>query len=244
MVTDLNINYTSPAGKEFTFAAARFAGVNPSSRVLDMGCGYGDGACNLASEFRCKITACDISKEDIDVARKSAEERNVSHLISFEQMDITQADFSKTPYDLVLAEGGVLSFISRRKGLLLANSWLVPRGWMAFSDLIMLSDRVPSEIRAIFEDGNYHYETESSYRKLVAEIGMEVHFMSLVPVSGWDNYYAHMARRLEDDKGFFADRRIKLAFHQEIDAFYRLEAFRYIGYLFCVARKKNIQTGI
>jgi hypothetical protein len=68
---------------------------------------------------------------------------------------------------------------------------------------------------------------------------MEVHFMSLVPPSGWDNYYAHMARHLEDDRGFFADKRIKLAFHREIDVFYRLEAFKYIGYLFCITRKKT-----
>jgi hypothetical protein len=46
-----------------------------------------------------------------------------------------------------------------------------------------------------------------------------------------------MARRLEDDKGFFADKGIKRAFHREIDVFYRLEGFRYVGYLFCVVRK-------
>jgi hypothetical protein len=46
-----------------------------------------------------------------------------------------------------------------------------------------------------------------------------------------------MARRLEDKKGFFADKRIKLAFHKEIDVFYRLEGFKYVGYLFCIARK-------
>ena len=33
MVTDIKTNYTSPAGKECSFAAARFAGINPSSRV-------------------------------------------------------------------------------------------------------------------------------------------------------------------------------------------------------------------
>ena len=87
--------YTSPAGKEFSFAAARFAGINPSSRVLDMGCGYGEGACNLASEFRCKITACDYSQENVEFARKLAVKRNVSHLIDFQKIDLTKADFSK-----------------------------------------------------------------------------------------------------------------------------------------------------
>lgn len=239
MVTDLLSNYTSPAGKEFTFAAARFAGINPSSHVLDMGCGYGDGACNMASEFRCRVTACDISEENIEFARQLAVERNVSHLINFKTLDLLSGTLPENSFDLVLAEGGVLSFISRRKGLSLASSLLTSRGWMAFSDLILLSDKVPDEILSIFENDKYHYETEHSFRKLVSEMNMEVHFMALVPPSGWDNYYAHMARRMEDSKGFFADKRIKLAFHREIDVFYRLEGFKHVGYLFCITRKKK-----
>jgi len=231
--------YTSPAGKEFSFAAARFAGINPSSRVLDMGCGYGEGSCNLALEFRSKITACDYSQENIDFARKLAVKRNVSHLIDFQVIDLMKADFSKTPFELVLAEGGVLSYLSRPKGLQMASRWLCPRGWFAFSDLIFLSDRVPEEIKKIFEHDIYQYETEQSYRKLITEADMETHFLALVPPSGWDNYYAHIARRLEDKEGFFADKRIKLAFSREIDIFYRYEGYRYVGYLFGVLRKKK-----
>ncbi len=239
MVTDIHTNYTSPAGKEFSFAAARFAGINPSSHVLDMGCGYGEGACNLASEFRCRVVACDNNPENIKIGQKTAIEHNISHLITFENRDILTADYSETPFELVLAEGGVLSYIVRSKGFSLADRWLVSRGWFAFSDLIIIAQTVPDEVRSIYEDTTYRYETEHSYRELIANADMEVHFMCLVPPSGWDNYYAHMARRLEDKNGFFADRRIKLAFHHEIDVFYRLEAYKYIGYLFCVARKKS-----
>jgi cyclopropane fatty-acyl-phospholipid synthase-like methyltransferase len=239
MVTDLSSNYTSPAGKEFTFAAARFAGITPASRVLDMGCGYGEGACNLASDFRCRITAVDLSEENTAFGRQMAVQRGVSHLLDFQVTDITTCDFTAEPFELVMAEGGVLSFIGRKAGMTLAANWLQPRGWFVFSDLIMLSDNAPDEVRAIFEDSKYHYESETSYRALVKEAGFDIHFMALVPQSGWDNYYAHMARRLEDEKGFFSDRRIKLAFHKEIDVFYRLEGYRYVGYLYCICRKRS-----
>jgi 2-polyprenyl-3-methyl-5-hydroxy-6-metoxy-1,4-benzoquinol methylase len=237
MVTDLHSNYSSPAGKEYSIAAGRLALINPASRVLDMGCGYGDGATNLAQEFRCRVAAIDLSEENIGFARSLAVDKGVSHLINFETGNILDADYSQEPFDLVLAEGGVLSFISREKGLSLAASWLAPRGWFSFSDLIMLSERVPDEVRRIFEDEKYHYETEASYRKMITAAGFDIQLLCMVPQSGWDNYYAHMARRLEDDRGFFADKRIKLAFHKEIDVFYRLEGFRYVGYLFCIARK-------
>jgi cyclopropane fatty-acyl-phospholipid synthase-like methyltransferase len=238
VVTDPNTNYSSPAGKEFSRAAARIAGVNPASRVLDIGCGYGEAATTLAAEFRCKVTAVDTSGENIEAARKLAAERRVGHLITFETADITKLDYTQKPFDLILAEGGIFSFLSRTAGLKLAAQWLPANGWLAFSDLIVLSEKLPDEVGAIFENEKYHYESEGSYRALADRSGFDVHLMSLIPPSGWDNYYAHMARRLEDSQGVFADRRVKLAFHREIDIFYRLEGFRYVGYLFCMARKR------
>jgi SAM-dependent methyltransferase len=217
--------------------AGRLAAITPATRALDLGCGYGEGTCNLASEFRCRVAAIDLSRENIDSGRQIAVERGVSHLIDFISGDLLTHDFGKDKFDLILAEGGIFSFVGRRRGLELANSLLLPSGWVAFSDLILLSEEIPPEVLSTFEDSTYHYETEASYRKLVREAGFSQNLICLVPQSGWDNYYAHMARRLEDDKGFFADRRIKLAFHKEIDVFYRMEAFKYIGYLVCMARK-------
>jgi len=238
MVTDLKTNYTSPAGGEFTRVAARVSGVNPASTVLDMGCGYGEASATIAAEFRCRVTAVDNNPENIELAKALCMERKIGHLVTFESKDLLACDFAENKFDLVLAEGGIFSFISRREGLRLAKAWLQDNGWLAFSDLILLSEKVPEDVRSVFEDEKYHYESEGSYRALVAEAGFEVQLMSLVPPSGWDNYYGHMARRLEDSKGVFADRRVKLGFHREIDVFYRLEGFRYIGYLFCMARKK------
>lgn len=239
MVTDNKSNYTSPAGKEFTLTAGRFAGIHPASRVLDAGCGYGEGICNIVNEFRCKAVAIDINGENLEFAQDLAVERRVSHLVDFRKEDILSTDFSEEPFDLILAEGGILSYIGRSRGLRLMSTWLVPHGWLSFSDLILLAKNIPSEVLDIFENSTYHYETEDTYRKIVDEAGYSIHYMSLVPPSGWDNYYAHMARRLEDEKGFFADKKIKLAFHKEIDVFYRLEAFKYVGYLVGIIRKKE-----
>jgi SAM-dependent methyltransferase len=239
MVTDTASNYTSPAGREFTLAAGRLAGVNPASRSIDLGCGYGDAACSLAAEYRCRVVAIDIAEENIEFARRQAVERGVSHLIDLRVGDVLAADFGPAPADLVLAEGGLFSFIGRRRGMELAHSLLAPLGWLAFSDLVMLSKDTPAGVLAIFEDDKYHYETEEAYREMVKEAGFSPNVVCMVPPSGWDNYYAHVARRLEDDKGFFADRQIKLAFHKEIDVFYRLEGFRYVGYLVCFARKRG-----
>jgi cyclopropane fatty-acyl-phospholipid synthase-like methyltransferase len=239
MVTDIHSHYSSPAGREQTLAAGRFAILTPASKVLDAGCGTGDGAITLAQEFRCKVDAVDISENGISAARVRAVDRGVSHLVTFLQQDILSADYSLDPYDLVLAEGGVLSFVGREKGLSLISSWLAPRGWIAFSDLIFLSDKAPEPVKQIFDDKKYRYESEASYRELIGKAGFDIQLFGLVPQSGWDNYYAHMSRKLEEQSGVFADPRIKLAFHREIDIFYRHEGFRYVGYMFCIARKRE-----
>ncbi len=242
MVTDLTSCYTSPAGKEFTLLAGRYAGITPASRVLDIGCGYGAGVTNMASEFRCRCTAVDTSEANLKIAQSRAEELRVSHLIEFVQNDIKEMDAPEDQYDLVLAEGGVLSLLGRDTGLDLSSAFLKQRGWLAFSDLVLLTEerKVPAEVLHIFDNSSFHYESEASYRQLLKNAGFEPHIISLVPPSGWDNYYAHMARRLEDSEGFFADRKVKELFHREIDVFYRLEGFRYIGYLFGLVRLDKV----
>lgn len=237
MVTDSKSNYTSPAGKEFTLTAGRFAGIHPASSVLDIGCGYGEGVCDITSEFRCKAIAVDSNADHIEFAQNLAIERRVSHLIVFKNENILDSIYNNNHFDLILAEGGILSFIGRKQGLERIYPLLISRGWIAFSDLILLSDKIPFDVLDIFDNKTYKYETEASYRKLITDLGYEIKFMCLVPPSGWDNYYAHMARRLEDSQGYFANKKIKLAFHREIDTFYRLEGFKYVGYLVCIARK-------
>jgi ubiquinone/menaquinone biosynthesis C-methylase UbiE len=241
MVTDIKSNYTSPAGKEFTLVAGRFAGISPASRILDIGCGYGDGVCNIVSEFRCRATAIDINNDNIKIARTQAENRKVSHLINFITGDILCETINDTPFDLVLAEGGILTMLDRPKSIEMMRDFLLPRGWLAFSDLILLTEpeNIPAEILNIYDQQRFNYANETSYRKLFRSSGFDIHLMTLVPQSGWDNYYAHMARRLEDQTGFFADKQVKSFFHREMDIFYRLEGFKYIGYLFGLVRKAS-----
>ncbi len=241
MVTDIKSCYTSPAGKEFTLIAGRFAGVTPGSKILDAGCGYGAGVTNIVENFCCQALAIDNNSDNIDIARSSAEDKKISHLIEFVGNDVRTLEERNEKFDLILAEGGILSLLGRENGLELFDKLLTSRGWLAFSDLILLTNEqnIPADVLHIFDHKRYNYESEATYRKILENSGYETHLMSLVPPSGWDNYYAHMARCLEDETGFFADKHIKQLFHREIDIFYRLEGFRYVGYLFGLVRKKD-----
>jgi SAM-dependent methyltransferase len=239
MVTDNLSRLISPAGKEFARAACRFAGIHPGSHVLDLGAGYGEDACTVASEFRCRITAIEKNKEYIEYGRSLAISKQVSHLITFRAEDFFRCDYAENAHDLILAQGGAFNAVGRGRSLACLYEQMPDRAWFAFSDFIFLSENPPHEVFDLFAHESGGCETEKSYRGLLQNTGFSIHFVCLVPQSGWDNYYAHIARRLEDQNGIFSDPRIKICLHKEIDIFYRLKAHQHIGRLFCICRKET-----
>ncbi|KMQ51099.1 putative methyltransferase [Chitinispirillum alkaliphilum] len=217
-------------------AAGRIAGINPSSNILVLDSGFGEGVCTLASEFRCKISAFDSCKTKNKEAHSLAINKGVSHLVSLNG-DFFTTELEPGTFELAILEKSALS--SKKRSVLLARvqELLQMRGWLAFSVPIKLADSVPNKILSCFEDGGGKIEKEEFYRSLIENSGFDIHFTGLVPQSGWDNYFSHLACHLGDEKGYYADALMKIRSHQQIDAFYRLEASRYIGYLFCIARK-------
>ncbi len=239
MVTDQNYRFTSPAGRECILAAARFAAVNPSSRVLDLGCGLGAAACTLAREFRCRVDALDNRPGFTKIARNSAVEQNVSHLVKIEEVDPLKSDFSEDPYDLAVLEGGFLNAASESALMHKIPDWLLSRGWLAFANLIYTVSDIPPEIRLTFGEPNKVVPNEGKIREMIDSVGLELHYVGMVAPSSWDNYYSFVARKLGDKDGYYSDYLVKTRLHKEIDIFYNQNALQCLGYLFCIARKKN-----
>ncbi|KAA6224884.1 MULTISPECIES: HemK/PrmC family methyltransferase [unclassified Campylobacter] len=73
-------------------------------KILEIGFGSGILSIILAKKFNCKITACDISKRALKMAKKNAKIHQVSHLINFVLMDFKKIKgnfdfiFSNPPY--------------------------------------------------------------------------------------------------------------------------------------------------
>ena len=239
MVTDVLYNFTSPAGRECTVAAARFAAVNPSSGVLVLGCGSGAGAVVLAKEFRCKVLAADTRNGLAQEAVKQCEKEGVSHLITVIHNDPFQNVDDDSLFDLIIAEGGYLTSASRTLFFKSLSQKLALRGWAAFADRIYTSAEIPTAVQKIFGEKDKETLSEELYRSLIKETGLDLQYIGLVPASGWDNYYAHMARRLTDTTGYYGNQTVKSSLHKEINQFYRMNCLKHIGYLFCIVRKNR-----
>ncbi|MCL2218611.1 MAG: methyltransferase domain-containing protein [Chitinispirillia bacterium] len=238
MITDPDYNFASPAGREFVYAAARFAAVNPSSRILNLGAGCGAGAATIAKEFRCKILAVDTRQGLALKARTLCEKEAVSHLVTVDTKDPFDTNHAEDPFDLIIAEGGFLKPTVRKTFFEKLPQWLKTRSWVAFADKIYTTEKVPVQVQQTFGEIKKQTLTEEAYREMVKCADLDLHYIGLAPPSNWDNYYGHMAQRIADTEGHFAAPPVRAAMHNEINIFYRMECSKYLGYLSCICRRK------
>ena len=68
-----------------TAELATAAGIESSTRVLDLGCGIGGPARYLAATFGCKVTGVDLSPSFIDAARYLTERSGLSDRVTFQR---------------------------------------------------------------------------------------------------------------------------------------------------------------
>ncbi|WKZ68803.1 MAG: class I SAM-dependent methyltransferase [Melioribacteraceae bacterium] len=117
----------------------------PSENVnaLDLGCGKGAVAINIAFKYGFNVTGIDAMQEFLDEANLKASEYNVSHLCSFINEDIY--DFIKVnrDYDLVVfaSLGGILGSTTETVGKL--RTQVKPGGYIIVDDAYLKSESIP-----------------------------------------------------------------------------------------------------
>jgi ubiquinone/menaquinone biosynthesis C-methylase UbiE len=244
MIAD-DYEYLAPGGRSFTLTSGTLARLNRKSRVLEIASGRGEAACALAERFGCRVEAFDIDPNMVESAREKAAERGLDELVSFEVKDGRNLEFGDGYYDLLLAEGGALTYVGREEGVERCASLLKDGRTLAITDLIYLSKDVPAAVRNAYEEGVYSYLNEIEYRQLLEQRGFEIAHLSLLPQSAWDRYYMAMQRMVSRPGGFVTDE-FRNAMLNEIDVFYEKKGMQYVGYVYVIAkmaRKKQVRAG-
>jgi len=70
-------------GKEATRALIQMCGISPESHVLDVGCGTGYTACEIAREHGSRVTGIDISEIMVSKARQRARKEGLGERVEF-----------------------------------------------------------------------------------------------------------------------------------------------------------------
>lgn len=114
----LNSLMTAGLHHDWRQRAANRAELGPGDAVLDVCCGTGDLALELASQVAPggNVIGCDFSEPMLDLAREKAAQRNVEG-VRFEWADALQLPYDAGRFDAVTVGFGVRNFADRDKGL-------------------------------------------------------------------------------------------------------------------------------
>jgi SAM-dependent methyltransferase len=103
-----------PGGRASTEALLARSGITATSRVLDVGCGVGTTAVQIARRYGAHVTAVDISPLMLQRAATSARAARVADLVGVHEGDICALPFADDSFDVVIAEA-VTMFVDRRR---------------------------------------------------------------------------------------------------------------------------------
>jgi ubiquinone/menaquinone biosynthesis C-methylase UbiE len=241
MIAD-DFDYLAPGGRSFTFTSGTIARLNKRSRVLEIASGRGEAACALAGRFGCRVEGFDIDPNMVEYAREKATALELQGQVDFQVKDGRNLDFGTGHYNLVLAEGGALTYVGREEGVARCAELLKEGGSLALTDMIYTSSDVPPAVREAYEEGVFEYLTEIGYREMLERHGFEIVHLSLLPQSAWDRYYMSIQRKISGHNEVSPEFRDAIA--REIDVYYYKGGMHHVAYVYTVARMaRNKQVG-
>jgi sarcosine/dimethylglycine N-methyltransferase len=179
---------------------AKAVNLQPETRVLDLGCGYGSTARYLAANYRCHVTGTNISEKELELARERAKEAGLEYLLSFEYGDFHHLEYASNSFDVVWSQESFLHGADKAKILSECRRVLVPGGTLVFTDILVrrgtpevdrlrIYDRVKSPDMWDLED----------YDKALLDLEFRVQ-----QVADWSHYvarsYGWVRDRLRDNR--------------------------------------------
>ena len=130
-----------PEAMEHTNAImAEAIALNPHSRVIDLGCGYGSTARYLAANYGCHVTGTNISEKELELARARGQEAGLDRLLSFEYGDFHGLPYPDDSYDVVWSQEAFLHAADKNAVLSECRRVLKPDGVLIFTDILVRRD--------------------------------------------------------------------------------------------------------
>lgn len=158
---------------------ARFA---PGDRVLDVGCGTGRQACDLAERFDVELVGITTSETGVDAGLHQAANRGLVQ-VGFEQRDGTDNKFPDASFDVVWVLESSHLMRDRRALLSECVRVLRPGGRLVLCDIIRRREIPFLEVRSRRREfgvlraafGDAHMEPLADYAETLRGLGMTVH---------------------------------------------------------------------
>ncbi len=163
-----------PGGRRSTEELLQRADVQPNQQVLDVGCGVGTTAIQIARRFRARVTAVDIAPLMLARTHANVHAAGLDDTIIVEQGDILALRFAGDSFDWVLAEA-VTMFVDRRAAAKELVRVCRPGGRVLATEFLWRKPPTP-EARQIFLGEvcpGMNFDTLDDWVQIYREAGLE-----------------------------------------------------------------------
>ena len=124
--------------------------INSSTRVLDLGAGYGGAARWLAHRYGCKVTCLNLSEVQNERNRSMTREEQVDHLIEVVDGDFEHLPFGDGTFDLIWSQDSFLHSSNRKAVVNEISRVLVTKGGaVVFTDPMAAANAKEEKLKPI-----------------------------------------------------------------------------------------------
>lgn len=153
---------------------ASYVGPDSSTRILDVGSGYGGSARHLAKKYGCKVTCLNLSEVENERNREANRAEGLDHLIDVVDGAFEAIPFKDDSFDVVWSQDAFSHSAERDRVVSEVARVLVPGGRFIFTDLMADDDTPVETLGPILE--RLHLTSMGTlgfYRKSTADAGFK-----------------------------------------------------------------------
>ncbi|MCK4947933.1 MAG: class I SAM-dependent methyltransferase [Candidatus Aureabacteria bacterium] len=208
--------------------------------ILDIGCGTGMQAIELAKISNGKIIALDNYQGFLDILMKKAAKEGFDENIIPKKISMLEMDFAPGSFDIVWSEGA-LYFMGFQNGLRQCRQLLKDNGYLAVTELVYITPNPPTPVVQYLESEYPDIKDVKGRIDLIRNEGFHLLSNFTLPESSWlDNYYLPMEKELPRLIKKYQNNQVALGifefFQNEVDSYKKYS--KYYGYEFFVMQKK------
>jgi tocopherol O-methyltransferase len=154
---------------------AQVAEIQPGSRILDVGCGFGASSVYLARNYGAQATGITISRVQVEIADQAATAAGVNAKFLF--MDAEAMTFEE-PFDVLWSVESISHYQDIPKFFASATKHLKPGGTLAITDWFKKTNLTPREHKKFLHEIEHgmmvELQTMEDYARHMAAAGLEV----------------------------------------------------------------------
>ena len=163
-------NFISPGGKETSAEFLKLLGLQSDMKVLDIGCGIGGCAFQIAADYGANVDGVDISHNMIEIGSQRCEEQGLEDKVKLYQGDCLEREYGTT-YDVVHSRDVFLHIHDKSRLFSIIRNILAPGGLLAFTDYCCGQGPPSVEFDTYVRQREYCLHTVDEYRDLIEWAG-------------------------------------------------------------------------